>query len=184
LSILFDEWLDEEKNLNRKSKIVFVCQRNILSIFLFQLKKMDSFNILHELGHIACSAVRPNQPFYTAAEFVPENRFIVKANNGLPDACWSQAFYGNLENNLTDKVGLKDMKYAIANDNVVNYIDCHDNKRLLFRLGKNHFIFDDEAFLRLHLAAILLGTSVGISLIWQGNELGDASSFEQTDKNK
>jgi len=34
------------------------------------------------------------------------------------------------------------------------------------------------------LAAILLVTSVGVPLIWQGDELGDASSFEETDKNK
>ncbi len=29
------------------------------------------------------------------------------------------------------------------------FIDCHDNQRLLFRLGKNHSNFDDDAFLRI-----------------------------------
>ncbi|CAF0846354.1 unnamed protein product [Rotaria sordida] len=147
-------------------------------------KQMDTFNILHELDRVARTAVRTNQPFYTTAEFVPENLYITKAKNGPVDACWTQALYGNLENALTDKVDLNDMKYAIANNNVVNYTDCHDNKRLLFRVGNNHCIFDDEAFLRMHMAAILLATSVGVPLIWQGDELGDASSFEETDENK
>jgi hypothetical protein len=81
---------------------------------------MDNFNILHELDRAARSLVRPNQPFYTSAEFVPENHFITKAKNGPLDASCTQALYGNLEKALTDNVDLNNMKYAIANDNVVN----------------------------------------------------------------
>ncbi|CAF1269063.1 unnamed protein product [Rotaria sordida] len=45
-------------------------------------------------------------------------------------------------------------------------------------------IFEDDAFLRMHLAVILLVTSVDVLLIWQGDELGDASSFDELDENK
>jgi len=51
-------------------------------------------------------------------------------------------------------------------------------------LGRNHSIFDDDAFCRMHLAAILLVTCVEVPLIWQGDELGDSLSFDEEDKNK
>lgn len=85
--------------------------------------------------------------------------------------------------------------------NVVNYIGNHDHDRMLVELGMIHSlserrslrclsvraedrlemvvlgkergIFGEEAFRRVRLGAVLQITSVGIPMIWMGEEIGE-----------
>jgi len=118
---------------------------------------MDNYDILRELDNIARSIRGSTQPFYTAAEYVPETPKILKSNGGPVDACWSSSFHGVMTNNLIDqsKFELDLMKYIISASDLVNYLSCHDNEPFLFLLGKNGNLFDDNAFIRVRLIWIL-----------------------------
>jgi 1,4-alpha-glucan branching enzyme len=145
---------------------------------------MDNYDILRELDTIARSA-RNSQPFYTTAEYVPETPTILKSNGGPIDACWSSSFHGVMTNNLTDqsKFELDLMKYIISAPDLINYLSCHDNERFLFLLGKNGNLFDDNAFICMRLAMIILITSVGIPFICQGDEFGEGREWGSEGKN-
>ena len=145
---------------------------------------MDNYNILFELGRVARNATRLGQPFTTQAEHMPETLDIVKANGGPVDTCWSLSFMRNLEDALTDKVDLNLMKYIIGTPNVINYTASHDNKRLIVHLIDKLSGAEDEIYRRMKLAAIILTTSAGIPLIWQGDEMGETVTFEETDEDK
>ena len=146
---------------------------------------MDNYDVLRELDNVARS-VRTSQPFYTAAEYVPEELSILKSNGGPVDACWSASFHGVLVNNLTNlsKLELDLLKYVISAPDLINYLSCHDNERLLFLLGKNGNSFDDDAFTRMRLAMIIFFTSVGVPLVNQGDELGEARELGEEEPNK
>lgn len=146
---------------------------------------MDNYDILRELDNIARS-IRNSQPFYTAAEYVPEEPTILKSNGGPVDTCWSSSFHGVLENNLTDEstFELDLIKNIISAPDLVNYLACHDNERLLFLLGKKGNLFDDNAFTRMRFALIILFTSVSIPFIAQGDEFGEAREWGTEEQNK
>ncbi len=145
---------------------------------------MDNYDILRELDNIA-RTTRSSQPFYTAAEYVPETPAILKSNGGPVDACWSASFHGVMINNLTDlsKLELDLLKYIISAPDLINYLSCHDNERFLFLLGKNGNVFDDNAFIRMRLAMIILITSVGVPFITQGDEFGEGRELGDEGKN-
>ncbi|CAF1455231.1 unnamed protein product [Adineta steineri] len=185
------EHYDEQQNLKPAWKYVTDVVRYWISEFHLDgirfdaAKQMDNYDILRELDNVAHS-VRTSQPFYTAAEYVPETPNILKSNGGPVDACWSSSFHGVLINNLTDlsKLELDLMKYVISAPDLVNYLSCHDNERFLFLLGKQGNAFDDDAFIRMRLAMIILITSVGIPFIAQGDEFGEAREWGDKDQNK
>jgi 1,4-alpha-glucan branching enzyme len=145
---------------------------------------MDNYDILRELDNIA-HTIRTSQPFYTAAEYVPETPSILKSNGGPVDTCWSSSFHGVMAKNLTDlsRLELDLLKYIISAPDLVNYLSCHDNEHFLFVLGKNGYAFDDEAFTRMRLAIIILITSVGIPFISQGDEFGEAREWGSEGQN-
>jgi 1,4-alpha-glucan branching enzyme len=146
---------------------------------------MDNYDILRELDNVARS-IRTSQPFYTAAEYVPENPTILKSNGGPVDACWSSSFHGVMVNDLKDpsKFELDLIKYIISAPDLVNYLSCHDNERFLFILGKEGNLFDDNAFIRMRLAMIILISSVSIPFITQGDEFGEAREWGREGQNK
>ncbi|CAF4047201.1 unnamed protein product [Rotaria sordida] len=53
------------------------------------------------------------------------------------------------------------------------YKVCHDNERLLYGTGKQN----SDVFIRAKTARIILFTSVGISMIWQGVELEESKAM-------
>lgn len=57
--------------------------------------------------------------------------------------------------------------------NVVNYIGNHDHDRMLVEFGKEKCIFGEEAFKRVRLGVVLQMTSIGIPMIWMGEEIGE-----------
>ncbi|CAF4151834.1 unnamed protein product [Adineta steineri] len=138
-------------------------------------KQMDNFEILGKLDRLARS-IRSDQPFLSQAEYVPENKDICKENGGPVDVCWSSSFHHWLtgfltlnKDQMTKHGTLSDLKYSFSSKNLVNYLSCHDNERLLHDIGKK----DSDAFIRMETAVIHLFTSVGIPMIWQGEELGE-----------
>ncbi|CAF0747629.1 unnamed protein product [Adineta steineri] len=138
-------------------------------------KQMDNFEILGRLDRLARS-IRSDQLFLSQAEYVPENKDICKENGGPVDVCWSASFHHWLtgfltlnKDQMTKHGTLSDLKYSFSSKNLVNYLSCHDNERLLHDIGKK----DSDAFIRMETAVIHLFTSVGIPMIWQGEELGE-----------
>ncbi len=158
--------------------------RSFSFLFCFLAKEIDNYDILRELDNIARS-VRTSQPFYTAAEYVPETPAILKSNGGPVDACWSSSFHGIMANNLIDlsKFELDLIKYIISAPDLINYLSCHDNERFLYLLGKNGNVFDENAFIRMRLAMIILMTSVGVPFITQGDEFGEAREWGNKGQN-
>ncbi|CAF1005146.1 unnamed protein product [Adineta steineri] len=148
-------------------------------------KQMDNYNILYELDHVGRSS-RRNQPFFTQAEHVPEKVDITKANKGPVDACWSSTFHGIVSDVLINqkKFELDSLKYIISAKNLVNYLACHDNERLMYLIGHLGKTFDNDAFQRIRLGTIILMTSVSIPLIWQGDEFGQASQLGTNDPHR
>ncbi|CAF0982573.1 unnamed protein product [Rotaria sordida] len=185
------EYYDEKQNMKPACKYIndVVCywigEFHLDGIRFDAAKQMDNYDILHELDSAGRSA-RSSQPFYSQAEYVPETPTIVKANGGPVDACWSSSFHGIVAEVLANpsNFNLDQVKYMISASSVINYLSCHDNERLLFLLGKNGNIFDNEAFRRMRLAAVLLITSVGVPLIPQGDEYGEARELGTDDPNK
>ncbi|CAF0762310.1 unnamed protein product [Rotaria sordida] len=185
------EYYDEQQNLKPAFKFAtdvvryWIDEFHLDGIRFDAAKEMDNYDILRELDNVARS-VRGSQPFYTAAEYVPENLTIVKVNGGPVDACWSSSFHGVIANNLVDKnkFELDLIKYIISTPDLINYLSCHDNERLLFLLGKDGHLFDDNAFICMRLAMIILFTSVGVPFIFQGDELGDAREWGSKDQHR
>ena len=66
----------------------------------------------------------------------------------------------------------------------MNYLSCHDNERLLFLLGKNGHLSEDDACLRMRLAMVILMTSVSVPFIAQGDEFGETREWGDEDRNK
>ena len=54
----------------------------------------------------------------------------------------------------------------------MNFWACHDNERFLYLLQQIR-LCDEEAFLRLKIAAVWLMTAVGVPQIWMGDEWGE-----------
>jgi len=153
--------------------------------FFLVAKQIDNYNILHELDHTARS-IRQNQPFFTQAEHVPETLDIIKINKGPVDACWSSTFHGVICEALVNqnKFEIDLLKYAISQSNLVNYLTCHDNERLMYLIGHLGKAFDHDAFQRVRLGAIVLMTSVSIPMIWQGYEFGDARELGSNNQHR
>jgi 1,4-alpha-glucan branching enzyme len=110
---------------------------------------------------------------------------------------WHDSFYWAVRDLLVhDNIDIGRLKAVIdcrqqgflGVTNVVNYIGNHDHDRMLVEflivlketkyiefdnLGKERLIFGDEAFKRVRLGVVLQMTSIGIPMIWMGEEIGE-----------
>jgi 1,4-alpha-glucan branching enzyme len=59
-----------------------------------------------------------------------------------------------------------------ATTNVINYLATHDRERIFRELG-DRGIFDEDAFRRAKLGAVLLMTAMGVPMLWMGEEFGE-----------
>jgi 1,4-alpha-glucan branching enzyme len=153
-----------------------------LYLLSFLAKEMDNYDILRRLA-TECEQKRAPQPFFTIAEHVPDTKRIVKCGGGPLDSCWSAAFHVDISSGV-----LNDTEFNLAKikpcldirqqgysspESLVNFIASHDNQRLLYQLYQQQ-IFDDQAFERIKLAAILLMTAMGVPMVWMGIEFGES----------
>jgi len=143
-------------------------------------RQIQNFDFLHWAVKEAKKAAGP-KPFYCVAEFLPDEPCITNID-GPMDGCWHDSFYWTLrELLLFDSIDISRLKAGIdcrqqgflGVTNVINYIGNHDHDRMLIELGKERAIFGDEAFKRVRLGVVLQMTSIGIPMIWMGEELGE-----------
>lgn len=120
------------------------------------------------------------KPFYSVAEYIPETPAITNLE-GPMDGCWQDSFYHTVKDHITGETfDLEALKNVIdpkrrgfmGLTNIVNYLTNHDHNHLMADLG-DRGIFDEEAFRRRKLGAVLVMTAVGIPMIWMGEEFGE-----------
>ncbi|CAF1532851.1 unnamed protein product, partial [Didymodactylos carnosus] len=89
---------------------------------------------------------------------------VIRDYNGPMDGCWHDSMYWIIrEALLNDNVEWEKVKDVIDGKrqgykrivNLVNYVSNHDHDRLLVELGKEHQLFDEEAFRRVRLGGTL-----------------------------
>ncbi|MBW4667825.1 MAG: alpha amylase C-terminal domain-containing protein [Cyanomargarita calcarea GSE-NOS-MK-12-04C] len=137
-----------------------------------------------------------NKPFYNIAEYIPDTNEITSPEGPL-DACWHESFrYFMIPSICGESFELEKLKevldpkrqgYATA-INVINYLATHDREHLFRELGDLRFaaalryrsIFDEAAFTRAKLGAVLLITAMGIPMLWMGEEFGEHKRKSQT----
>lgn len=120
------------------------------------------------------------KPFYNIAEHIPDTPDITNLD-GPMDGCWHESFLHTVKDQVCgDRFDLKQLKDVLDGkrqgylgaSNIINYIASHDHKRWLVELADRD-IFGKTAFKRTKLGAVLLLTSVGVPMIWMGEEFGD-----------
>lgn len=128
------------------------------------------------------------KPFITIAEHVPQDP-TVTGSDGPMDAAWHETFSKQLQSTvvMVDKDGRQALNvHSIIETldpraegfespyNVINYIDNHDQVRIMQQLGE-HMVFDAAAFRRMKLGVGILLTSPGIPLVWMGQEFAESA---------
>ncbi|NJL83956.1 MAG: alpha-amylase [Chloroflexaceae bacterium] len=141
-------------------------------------RQIANYDFMHWIAQEAKQTAGP-KPFYNIAEHIPETTTITNAD-GPMDGCWHDSFYHILIPYLCgddcDLEQLKDIldckrQGFLGATNVINYLGNHDQERLMVKLADRD-IFDEAAFGRAKLGAVLLMTAVGVPLIWMGEEFG------------
>jgi 1,4-alpha-glucan branching enzyme len=121
-----------------------------------------------------------NKPFYNIAEHIPETAAITNID-GPMDACWHESFYHAVLEHITgqtfDLERLKDVLDAkrqgfMGATNIVNYMTNHDHNHVMAELADKG-IFDEDAFRRRKLGAVMVMTAVGVPMFWMGEEFGE-----------
>ncbi len=126
------------------------------------------------------------KPFYTIAEHVPQDPTIAGVE-GPVDAAWHDNFYrqmsataigtnkdGREPYNTSEVLRLLDSRKDgfSSGYNTIQYLNNHDEQRVMYQLGAMANTFDDAAFRRAKLGASLLLTAPGIPMLWMGEEFG------------
>lgn len=121
-----------------------------------------------------------SKPFYSVAEYIPETPAITNID-GPMDGCWQDSFYHTVKPHIMGETfDLENLKNVLdpkrrgfmGLTNVVNFLTNHDHNHVMADLG-DRGIFDEEAFRRRKLGAVLVFTAVGIPMIWMGEEFGE-----------
>ena len=120
------------------------------------------------------------KPFYNIAEHIPDTSAVVSPEGPL-DACWHESFrYFVLPHICGEMFDLEKLKEVldprrqgyVVTTNVINYLATHDREHLFRELGERG-IFDEAAFARAKLGAVLLMTAMGVPMLWMGEEFGE-----------
>jgi len=142
-------------------------------------RQIANYDFMHWITEEAKKAAG-SKPFYNIAEHIPETPTITNFD-GPMDGCWHDSFYHCiLEHICGETFDLERLKDAIdckrqgfmGSTNVVNYLTNHDHNHVMAELG-DRGILDEAAFKRAKLGAAILMTSVGVPLLWMGEEFGE-----------
>jgi 1,4-alpha-glucan branching enzyme len=142
-------------------------------------RQIANYDFMHWIAQETKQAAGA-KPFYNIAEHIPETTDITGID-GPMDGCWHESFYHCVLEHITgetfDLERLKDVLDAkrqgfLGITNVVNYLTNHDHNHLMVELAERN-IFDEAAFKRLKLGAVLLMTAMGVPMIWMGEEFGE-----------
>ncbi|MEJ1931552.1 alpha-amylase family glycosyl hydrolase, partial [Nostoc sp. NIES-2111] len=177
----YDEQLDIKPAWKYVGDVVryWVEEYHLDGIRFDAVRQLANFEFLTWLAQEAHKTAG-SKPFFNIAEHIPDTSTVVKPDGPL-DACWHESFHYFVVPHITgEKFDLEQLKpaldpkqqgYATAT-NVINYIATHDRQRLMRELG-DRGIFDEDAFRRAKLAAIILMTAVGVPMLWMGEEFGE-----------
>jgi 1,4-alpha-glucan branching enzyme len=152
-------------------------------------KQLNNFDTLRDFVKY-CREMSSMKPFFTVAEYIPPTPEVTEPK-GPVESCWNDAFMYILVEYLTggeadfeqlkNAIDAKRMGYANATS-VTNYLANHDQNRLFLKFGEKG-ILDAEAYKRAKLGALILMTSVGVPMIWMGEEFGEyVPMSEQSNK--
>ncbi|MBD2201872.1 alpha amylase C-terminal domain-containing protein [Calothrix sp. FACHB-1219] len=177
----YDEKLDVKPAWQYVGDVVrfWVQEYHIDGIRFDAVRQLANFDFLHWLAQQAKKNT-VKKPFYNIAEHIPDTNKVT-APEGPLDACWHESFhYFIVPHVCGEKFELDHLKQVLdprqqgykTGTNVINYISTHDRERLFRELG-DRGIFDEAAFTRAKLAAVLLMTAVGIPMLWMGEEFGE-----------
>jgi 1,4-alpha-glucan branching enzyme len=142
-------------------------------------RQISNYDFMHWIVQEAKNTASM-KPFYNVAEHIPETPSITNID-GPMDGCWHDSFYHTILEHICgdtfDLERLKDVLDAkrqgfMGATNVVNYLTNHDHNHVMAELG-DHNIFDEAAFKRVKLGAVLLMTAMGVPLVWMGEEFGE-----------
>lgn len=145
------------------------------------LSQLDNWEFLHWITQLARETAGP-KPFYNIGERIPEKPSWA-GFEGPMDACWHDSFQYFISDYVCGEgFDLEKLKEVLdgkrqgyeSSSNAINYLSNHDRDRILSLLG-NLGIFDDAAFRRAKLGAVLLMTAMGVPMLWMGQEFGQAS---------
>ncbi|MBW4550524.1 MAG: alpha amylase C-terminal domain-containing protein [Aphanocapsa sp. GSE-SYN-MK-11-07L] len=185
----YDQSLDLKPAWNYVGDVVrfWVQEYHIDGIRFDAVRQLANFEFLSWVANEAKQQVISFKPFYNIAEHIPDTHTVVEPNGPL-DACWHESFrYFVVPHVCGETFDLDQLKqvldpkqqgYATAT-NVINYLATHDRQRLLRELG-DRGIFDEAAFRRAKLGAVLLLTAMGIPMIWMGEEFGEHKRKSET----
>lgn len=184
----YDEKLDVKPAWKYVGDVVryWIQEYHIDGIRFDAVRQLANDDFLEWLGDQAKKNTAP-KPFYNIAEHIPDTSRIT-APEGPLDACWHESFrYFLIPHICGETFELEKLKEVLDPKrqgydtaiNVVNYISTHDRERLFRELG-DRGIFDEAAFRRAKLAAVILITAMGIPMLWMGEEFGEHKRKSQT----
>lgn len=152
-------------------------------------KQIDNFDALASFVANA-REMSDMKPFFTVAEYIPPSPDVTEPD-GPVESCWNDSFmYAVFETLSSDKPDIEKLKNAIDPTrlgfenvtSITNYLANHDQNRLFRKLGEKG-ILDDELYRRAKLGAVIVMTSVGVPMIWMGEEFGEhVPMSEQSNK--
>ncbi len=189
------EFWDEKLGINPALKFVadsirfWILEYRIDGIRYDAAKQIDNFDALRSFVQNTREMCEL-KPFFNVAEYIPPSSEITEPD-GPVESCWNDSFmYSVVEYLGGEDPDLEKIKNAIDPTrlgysnvtSVTNYLANHDQNRLFRKLGTRG-ILDDELYTRAKLGALILMTSVGVPMIWMGEEFGEhVPMSEQSNK--
>jgi 1,4-alpha-glucan branching enzyme len=184
----YDEKLDVKPAWKYVGDVVryWVQEYHIDGIRFDAVRQLANDEFLDWLAKQAKKNAAP-KPFYNIAEHIPDTSTVVSPEGPL-DACWHESFrYFIVPHICGEAFELEKLKEVLdpkrqgyeAATNVINYLATHDREHLIRELG-DRGIFDEAAFRRIKLAAVLLMTAMGVPMLWMGEEFGEPKRKSET----
>ncbi len=148
-------------------------------------RQIDNFDALRSFvatGRKAASM----KPFFTVAEYIPPTPNVTEPA-GPVESCWNDLFMHTILDHLNSPaVYFEKIKEALdpsllgfaGSTSVTNYLANHDQDRLFRKLGEKG-ILDEELYRRAKLGVLILMSSVGVPMIWMGEEFGENSPVSE-----
>ncbi|MEC4806154.1 MAG: alpha-amylase family glycosyl hydrolase [Jaaginema sp. PMC 1079.18] len=147
------------------------------------VRQIDNFDFLYWVTQ-RTREIASMKPFFNMAEYIPESADVA-GFEGPMDACWHESFRQVVIAHVCgDRFDLENLKDVIdgrrqgyeGTTSVINYISTHDGGHIMAALGERK-IFEEPAFRRAKLGAVILMTALGVPLMWMGSELGEYSNY-------
>jgi len=184
----YDEKLDVKPAWKYVGDVVryWVQEYHIDGIRFDAVRQLANYEFLDWLAKQSKKNAAP-KPFYNIAEHIPDTSTVVSPEGPL-DACWHESFrYFIIPHICGETFELEKLKEVLdpkrqgygAATNVINYLATHDREHLMRELGERG-IFDEAAFGRAKLGAVLLMTAMGVPMLWMGEEFGEHNRKSET----